>query len=214
MANFGLSLPIIAKLNTNTGTYSDMFQCGKAINTSVVPNYATGSLFADDKKAEDVKEFKDATVSLEVDSMPIKAAEVLFGHKVESNGEITERASDEGNYVGYGFVVRELNEGKKQYKGCILLKVKFQQGEESYTTKGDNITFGTPKLSGSAEQIGVGEEPEEWRKKSPFFKLQKEALEWIKEEFNVMTEEGGEAENGETDGEVENGEVDGEQETE
>lgn len=197
MANFGLSCPIIAKLNVNTGKYSDMFRCGKAVNTSVTPNYATGTLYADNAKAEEVKEFKDATINLEVDSMPIKAAEVVFGHKVEEDGTITERASDEGNYVGYGFVARELNNGRKQYRACILLKAKFQEGEESYTTKGDNITFGTPKLSGAAEQIGVGDEPEEWRKKSPFCENQKEALNWIEKEFDAMAETGGGAGTGE-----------------
>lgn len=193
MANFGLSCPVIAKLNVNTGKYSDMFRCGKAVNTSVVPNYATGTLWADNGKAEEVKEFKDATVNLEVDSMPVIAAEVLFGHKVEEDGTITDRASDEGNYVGYGFLVREMHEGKKLHRGCILLKTKFQEGEESYTTKGDNITFGTPKLSGAAEQIGVGDEPEEWRIKSPFFNTQKEALAWIEKWFGDHAADAGEA---------------------
>lgn len=203
MANFGLSLPIIAKLNTSTGTYSDMFRCGKAIKTSVVPNYVTGTLYADNAKAEDVREFKDATVTLEVNTMPVKAAEVVFGHEVKEDGSIVDKSTDEGNYVGYGFVTREMNEGKKQYRGCILLKVKFQEGEESYSTKGDNITFGTPSLSGSAEQIGVGGSKEEWRKKSKFYDTEEEASDWIETEFKEMAEKeetpetGGEAGNGE-----------------
>lgn len=191
MANFGLSLPTIAKLNTNTGKYSDRFKCGKATNTSVVPNYATGTLWADNRKAEDVKEFKDATVTLGVDSMPIKASDVVFGHKVNEDGTISDRATDEGNYVGYGFVGREMKEGKKQYRGCILLKVKFQEGEESYSTKGDNITFGTPTLTGSAEQIGVGTNKEEWRIKSPFFETEAEAEDWINKFFDDNSENPG-----------------------
>ncbi len=198
MANFGLSLPIIAKLNPDTGKYSDMFKCGTAVNTSVVPNYATGTLWGDNRKVEDVREFKDATVNIEVTSMPVKAAEVLFGHKVAEDGTVTEKASDEGNYVGYGFVAREMDGGRKKYRGCILLKVKFQEGEESYTTKGDNITFGTPKLSGAAEQIGVGDEPEEWRRKSPAFRKEKEAEDWIEKEFNVTSGTEGESGAGQT----------------
>lgn len=188
MANFGLSLPIIAKLNTSAGTYSDMFKCGKAIKTSVVPNYTTGTLYADNAKAEDVREFRDATVTLEVNTMPVKAAEVLFGHEVKEDGSVVDKSTDEGNYVAYGFVTREMNEGKKQYRGCILLKVKFQEGEESYSTKGDNITFGTPSLSGSAEQIGVGDNKEEWRKKSKFYDTEDEAYKWIEAEIKAMEE--------------------------
>ena len=57
MANFGLSRPIIAKLNTETGKYSDAVKCGKAINTTVTPNYNTASLYADDAQQEQVEEF-------------------------------------------------------------------------------------------------------------------------------------------------------------
>lgn len=188
MANFGLSLPIIARLNANTGKYRDRFKCGKAISTSVTPAYATGTLYADNGKAEEVKEFTNAAVALGVTTMPKKASEVLFGHEVKEDGTITDRATDEGDYVGYGFVVREMNEGKKQHRGCILLKVKFQEGEESYSTKGDNITFGTPTLNGTAEKIGVGDDKEEWRIKSPFFETEKEAEDWIEKMFDKMSE--------------------------
>lgn len=200
MANFGLSLPTIAKLNTSTGKYSEKFKCGKAISTSVVPNYATGVLWADNGKAEDVKEFKDATVTLGVDSMPIKSAEVMYGHEVKEDGAIIERATDQENYVGYGFVGREMKEGKKQYRGCILLKVKFQEGEESYSSKGDNITFGTPTLTGSAEQIGVGSDKEEWRIKSQFFATEKEADDWIEKFFDDNSEDPGTEGTGEDQG--------------
>lgn len=191
MANFGLSLPTIAKLNTNTGKYSERFKCGHAINTSIVPNYATGTLWGDNRKVEDVKEFKDATITLGVDSMPVKASEVVFGHKVAEDGSISDRATDEGHYVGYGFIGREMKAGKKQYRACIILKAKFQEGEESYSTKGDNITFGTPTLTGSAEQIGVGTDREEWRIKSPFFETEEEADAWIDKFFDDNSENPG-----------------------
>ena len=202
MANFGLSLPIIAKLNTNTGKYSDSFKCGKAINTSIVPNYATGELWADNGKVEDVKEFKDATVTLGVNTMPENAAEVIFGHTVKADGSISEKTTDTANYVGYGFVAKEINEGKTQYRGCILLKVKFQEGEESYNTKGGNITFNTPTLSGSAVPIGVGDDKEEWKIKSPFFDTEKEAYEWIEEFFIDTSEKPVKGEESESGGET------------
>lgn len=200
MANFGLSLPTIAKLNINTGKYSDKFKCGKAINTSIVPNYVSGDLYADNGKVEDVKEFTDATVTLGVNTMPVQAAKVLFGHTVNEDGSISEKTTDTANYVGYGFVAKEINEGKTQYRACILLKVKFQEGEESYNTKGSNITFGTPTLSGSAVQIGVGDNKEEWRIKSPFVDTEKEADEWIDNFFDSLSEKQENSGNGEETG--------------
>ena len=47
MAYVGLRKPIIAQLK-NDGSYDDPFAFGKAIGLQVTPNYAEGSLYADD----------------------------------------------------------------------------------------------------------------------------------------------------------------------
>lgn len=180
MANYGLSKPWMAKLDISTGKYSDAFKCGKAINTSVNPSYAEGSLYADDQECERVSEFKNAAVTLGTDSLPKEAATVVFGHTVAVDGTETSKASDEANYVGYGFIVQELVNSAKKYRACVLLKVKFIEGEESFETKGDSIKFGTPSLSGTATAIESGE----WRIKSPYFDSVDEADEWIQDKFS------------------------------
>jgi hypothetical protein len=70
--------------------------------------------------------------------------------------------------------------GKKKYRACILFKVKFTEGEESYTTKGDNITFATPSMAGTAYAMDNGN----WRQKSPAFDTEAEADEWIQKILN------------------------------
>ncbi len=185
MPNFGLSHPWIAKLNTQTGQYSDAFRCGKAVNTTVTPNYGQGSMYADDQQTEEVTEFKNAGVDLGVDTLPIKAGEVMFGHTVSEDGEETSNVSDSGAYVGYGFTTTEMTNGIKKYRACLLKKVKFTEGAESYTTKGDSITFSNPTLSGTAMAIGVGEKPEVWRIKSPKFNTNKEADDWIQKQLGA-----------------------------
>lgn len=181
MANFGLSHPIMAKLNVATGVYSGVFKCGKAINTSVTPNYNEGETRADNGLDESIKEFKDATVELGVNTLPKKAAEILFGHKVEEDGTETSNANDSGSYVGYGFIVAEVNAGVKQYRACFLTKVKFKEGAESYQTKGDSIAFTTPTLSGAA----FGNDVNDWRIKSPKFDTEQECDEWILEKMGL-----------------------------
>lgn len=181
MANFGLSHPIMAKLNAATGTYSDAFKCGKAINTSVTPNYNEGATFADNGEDENVKEFKNASVELGVNAVPKKAAEILFGHKAEEDGTETSNTNDSGSYVGYGFIVAEMNSGVKKYRACFLTKVKFKEGAESYQTKGDSIVFTTPTLSGDAS----GNNENVWRIKSPSFDTEKECDEWILEQMGA-----------------------------
>ena len=181
MANFGLSHPIIAKLNAATGIYSDAFKCGKAINTSVTPVYNSASLFADNAQQEEVNEFKNATVELGVDSLPIKAGELLFGHEITEDGEETSNTDDSGSYVGYGFNTAEMNSGVKRYRACFLPKVKFQEGAESYTTKGDSIQFSTPTISG----VATGNNNKDWRKKSKYFDSEEECDEWILEKMGL-----------------------------
>ncbi len=181
MANFGLSKPWIAKYNPETDQYTDGFKCGKAINTSVTPNYNETPLYADNQQTENVTEFKNANVSLGVDRMPVQAAEVVFGHSVSPEGEETSRTGDSANYVGYGFITAEMLDGVKRYRACVLRKVKFKEGEESYETKGDSIVFKTPTLSGTA----MGTSKTDWRKKSPYFDTEDEADEWLQIQLNV-----------------------------
>lgn len=182
MANFGLSYPWVAKLDVSTGKYVSGFKCGKAINTSITPNYNEASLFADDQEQEHVKEFKNAAVSLGVDRLPVVASKVVFGHSTNDSGEESNNVSDSPNYVGYGFVTSELLDGKTKYRACVLLKVLFAEGEESFETKGDSIVFKNPSLSGTAMAVEGGE----WRKKSPYYDTQKEADTWIQIQLNVV----------------------------
>ena len=182
MANFGLSRPIIAKLNTETGKYSDAVKCGKAINTTVTPNYNTASLYADDAQQEQVEEFKNASVELGTDSVPVNVANVLFGHNVTEEEE-TDNSEDAGSYVGYGFITAEMQSGKKKYRACLSTKVKFSEGAESYQTKGDSIQFQTPTLSGTAFADGNGV----WRYKSGYVDTVDAAEKWIMKKLGIDT---------------------------
>lgn len=182
MANFGLSRPWIAKYNPETNRYNNAFKCGKAVNTSVTPNYNEASMFADNQQTENISEFKNANVSLGVDRLPVQAAGIMFGHTVKESGEEISKTEDSSGYVGYGFITAEMNSGIKKYRACVLLKVQFKEGEESYETKGDSIVFKAPALSGIAMAIDTGE----WRKKSPYFDTEEEADQWIQTEFGVI----------------------------
>lgn len=181
MPNFGLSKPWIAKYNPNANSYSDAFKCGKAMNTAVTPNHNEATLFADNQPDETVSEFKNANVTLGVNTMPLKAALIMFGHTIKEDGTEIHKSSDSASYVGYGFIVAERTDGEKKYRACVLRKVLFKEGEESYETKGDSIVFKTPSISGTALPVDDGE----WRVKSPIFDTEDEADLWIQKKFNV-----------------------------
>lgn len=178
MAYFGLSNPYIAKYLSD-GNYTEGFKCGNAVSTSVTPAYNEGSVFGDNKQTEYLKEFKNAAVEAGVTSLPLIAKSVLFGHEINGNEEIS-NTEDAANYVGYGFISNEMIKGKRQYGACVLLKVLFAEGADSYATKGDSITFSTPTISGTAIAIDDGK----WRKKK-FFDTKKEAEAYIEAILNI-----------------------------
>lgn len=179
MACYGLSNPWIAKLDTEKETYSNGFKCGAAVETNVNPQYNEANLYGDNQLQETAKEFKYADVTLGVTHLPIQTADVMFGHTVKDNN-ITYKTSDVANYVGYGFYASERVAGKTKYIAAVLPKVLFAEAEDSYTTKGDNIEFKTPSLTGRAMAVSNGT----WREKETF-ETEEEAVTWIKTKLNI-----------------------------
>lgn len=174
MPNFGLSKPWIAQY-VSKGNYKNAFRCAEAVNTAVNPTYGEAYVNGDNREVERLKEFKNAGVTLGVTRMPKIAAKVMLGHDVREDGTEISNADDSGEYVGYGFVTAEMEDGHKKYRACLMLKVKFSEAEESYETKGDNITFKTPTLKG----IAIADTDGKWRIKSPIFDSEDEADKWI-----------------------------------
>ena len=187
--NFGLSRPIIAKYTFTPAsgndeaavTYSDGFQCGEAMNTTVTPNYATGELYGDNKKVDEVSEFKDASVSVGSTTMPLAAYNVLYGHTITTSGdaEQTDKTSDTPNYVGYGFAIKN-SDGS--YDACVLVKVRFAEGAENFQTKGDGINYVTPAMDGTAMAWDLDDT---WRKKAYGFATEKAAIDWVCEVMDI-----------------------------
>jgi phi13 family phage major tail protein len=180
MAYFGVSSPYMAQLDAETETYSNGFKCGKAISTSVTPSYSSAVLYADNAEAERVDEFVNAAVEVGTDRLPAQAAQIVFGHTI-TDGVTTYKGNDSSNYVGYGFWVANMEDGVKKYQGVILHKVKFTEGQESFQTKGENIQFATPTLSGSATVLSN----DKWKTVSEKFASLTDAEVWIKTQLNI-----------------------------
>ena len=181
MAYFGLRYPIIAKYNRTTGVYSDGFVCGKAVSIEVSPNYSEGSLYGDDEQAEYEKSFTNANVTLGTTTLPIEAADTVFGHTVDSGtNKVTKKTTDESNYVGVGVVIDEVVDGIKKYYAYIINCAQFSESAESFTTKGDSITFSNPSITG----LAIGDKNSAWQEKQPFDDAAS-ALAYIKTTFNM-----------------------------
>ncbi len=185
MAYVGLAKPYIAKLvNEAARKYTDGFVCGKAMSVNIVPNYNEGKLYADNQLVESVKEFKDGTITLGTDRLPKQADSVCFGHEARESGT-SYKTGDSANYVGVGFYVDELLDGIRKYVAIVIYKVKFNENEEGYTTKGDNIEFKTPTITGTI--LGLSDEL--WKDRE-IFDTKTEADEWLKKTLCISDESG------------------------
>ncbi len=150
MANYGLRHPKVAKYNRTTGTYSNGFVYGKAVNVSVQVNYVEGDLYGDDETAESVKEFSNLQLTLGTTNHPLQAASTMMGHTVV-DGEVKYHKDDTPNEVGVGVTGVEMINGEKKYVAKVWPAVTFAEPNEELTTKGKEISFGTPSIVGSGK---------------------------------------------------------------
>ena len=149
MATIGLDklfyAPITEAPATGEETYGTPIMLAKAISAELSIELAEATLWADDSAAEVIKEFKSGKLALGIDDIGRKAAEDLTGAVSDDNGVLVSSSEDNGKPVAIGFRAKKAN-GKYRY--VWLYKVKFAVPSDSLATKGDSITFQTPKVEG------------------------------------------------------------------
>jgi phi13 family phage major tail protein len=149
MATIGLDKLYYSKITEGENgdeTYASPVSLAKAISAELSVELAEATLYADDKAAEIIKEFKSGTLKLGVDDIGITAAGVLTGAKIDDNNVLISASDDGGDPVAIGFRAKKAN-GKYRY--FWLYRVKFGIPTTNLTTKGDSITFSTPTIEGT-----------------------------------------------------------------
>jgi phi13 family phage major tail protein len=149
MATIGLDKLYYSKITEGENgdeTYASPVSLAKAISAELSVELAEATLYADDKAAEIIKEFKSGTLKLGVDDIGITAAGVLTGAKIDDNNVLISASDDGGDPVAIGFRAKKAN-GKYRY--FWLYRVKFGIPTTNLATKGDSITFSTPTIEGT-----------------------------------------------------------------
>lgn len=172
--------------NESDAVYKKGFQVGAGMTIQIQPQYAEGSVYGDNRRVKYKKKFKNANVTLGTTSLPKESQEVMFGRTVGADGAVVSNGlTDEANYVGLGcYSVEEADDdAEKKYTALWLCKVKFEDPGDDFETEGENITYKTPSLTGTAEMLKNGE----WRKKEQF-DSEEEAIAWIKKQAGISVE--------------------------
>lgn len=182
MAYYGLRYPYVGKYDTANDTYTAPTLSARAIAFTVTPNYAEGSLAADDDaNSEYDKEFSDADVTLGTDTIPDAWREDMFGNDVDlQSGEVASNKDDNANYVGVGVIAPEKIRGVKSWVAVFLPLVKFTEPGDDFETKGSSITYKTPSIAGKAKCDESGN----WRYRKRFTS-EAEAKTYILGKFGV-----------------------------
>lgn len=166
MAQYKAKMPIFAPIKTESdgasATYDKGIVLGKMMSLNLTPNFNEASLYGDDAQAEYEKEFKDLDVSLNTTFLPAEAYQAMFGSTVTTGtsgkgSAITSNIGDTAKYGGLGCVITEKENGTAKYWVVWLPKVKFAPPGGTYQTKGENITWNTPTISGKGTADNKGD---------------------------------------------------------
>lgn len=157
MANYKASMPVVATRTETTSavSFSGGKAIGKMIQVQITPSITEVKLYGDDVVAESVRSFGNAAITLSTTTVPTDVATMIYGGvtraaATESTPETITYTDGANPYVGFGFITVELVDNSEKYKVVWLPKTQFSLPSESYSTKGESITFGTPSLTASA----------------------------------------------------------------
>lgn len=150
MATIGLDklyyAPITEAEGTGEETYGSPKKLAEAISVELSVESAEGSLYADDKVSESVREFSGGTISINTNDIAPADLAAILGSTVDKNGVLIQTSEDSPKPVALGFRAKKAN-GKYRY--FWLYRVLFGVPSTTLNTKGDSIEFKTPTTEGT-----------------------------------------------------------------
>lgn len=179
----GYSKPWVAKY-TNTGTtvtYSDGTALARGVSVNIAPDSSDAvNFYADNILAESVSSlFTGGTATIEVDGLKDSARTLIMGIAnttsvtATTGVTVTVQLFDDDQkapYMGFGCVVRYMEDGVTTYVPVVLPKIIFDQEPLEASTQEENVSFQTTSLTAKVlrddtakhvwKKIGAGQSSE------------------------------------------------------
>lgn len=159
-ANTGLMYPVFAPLDSHQDGQMPVYGTGKVIHearvATITKEYSENPLYGDNRIVDDDNGLTGLTVEFESTGLDDATRVTLFGE--EKWGTTGQWESDNATpYGGFGYIRRMKDDtAGRKYEAWLTLKIKFQETrQESRTQEGNQITWGTPTLSGRAAALDV-----------------------------------------------------------
>lgn len=159
MATIGLEGFYVAKYAEVNGklTYTAAKKTAKAIKVDITSNVKSASLYADNALDDEVSVISDMQIKFTPNDVDEDILGLMGINKstIDINGTQAEvyavGGDNEGAYLGFAYITQKRESGTPKYMAKLISKVKFKPNEsESYETQGENITFNTQEITGTA----------------------------------------------------------------
>lgn len=149
MATVGLKNLYYAALSSDTSsgaTYDTPVKIAGAVSVDINPSVNFATLYGDDAPFAADSSMSEITVTIESCDLTLEDQAALLGHTVNSTTkQLVAKASDTAPYVALLFEAKKHNGNTRYVK---LLKGKFAPTQETMQTKGESVTYTTPRLEG------------------------------------------------------------------
>lgn len=134
----------------NSVTYSGGMALARGVSVSIAPDDATDNRFyADNTEAENAgTTFGSGTVTITVDGLKAAARKLIFGlGTADESGWVHYGNSQSVPYVGFGCVVRYMEDGVTSYEPLVLPKIMFSPEGLEAETQEEEIDWQTTELT-------------------------------------------------------------------
>lgn len=192
----GYSKPYVATYS-NTGTsvtYANGTPLARGVSVNIAPDTSDATNFyADNQLAESVNAlFTSGTATITVDGLKDEARQLIMGIVTTENvtvgsDTVAFQVFDDQQqipYMGFGCIVRYMEDGVTSYVPFILPKVAFQQEGIEANTQEDTIEFQTQELT--ANILKDDTQHHAWKKVGEAQATEAEAEDAIKKVLNIQ----------------------------
>lgn len=141
-----IARPVYSPVLTDTAegtTYGPVKTFGKAMQIQLTPQVATGTLYGDGNKEEDVGLLKGMAVVIDVNKVFSEVKAEIMGNTM-ADGVVIEKNGDQPIEIALGYEVEQMNSTKEQ---VWLLKGRAQPANQTIQQSTDNVNFSTDSIT-------------------------------------------------------------------
>lgn len=159
-ASIGLLYPVFAPLDTHTDGSMPTYGTGRVIQeargASITYEYNDNPLYGDNRIVDEDNGMTGLTIEFESTGLNDEDRRILFGEDIYNTDGGQWVSDSETPYGGFAYIRRMRNAGERTYEAWLILKVKFTETrQETRTQEGNQITWGTPTISGRGASLDV-----------------------------------------------------------